>query len=395
MACVESIDKTKNVISNAIVARLAGKIVDFDKTNLTKQALAQAKSRILDTIGVTLAGVPEPCTQILLRTPGVATAPGLSLIVGTDRRTSALDATLVNAAASHALDLDGMPGRHHRVPIVSMLFALAEERKGRGDDLIAAYVIGIETETRLAPALDFHDDKGRHPAFTLGTFAAAGAASHFLKLDPERVAAALAIAASLANSITVDVGAMTKPLLVGQCARNGLLAALLAEQGLDAVANASADHQGFFHVFNGGARSTSNDCSPIGAHHSRSRPQRHVVRSSGTNSKIVPHGHCRASGLLRSSNAWRRSTRSWTSARRHGCCRPARSTSRGRRRSCLLRAASTNRRRRPGCLSGRSAATFRLAAWPVNRPDRPAPVSVIGPPLAQRGNRGGMPGRHP
>ena len=251
MACVESIDNTKNVISNAIVARLAGKIVDFDKTNLTKQALAQAKSRILDTIGVTLAGVPDPCTQILLRTPGVATAPGLSLIVGTDRRTSALDATLVNGAASHALDLDGMPGGHHRVPIVSMLFALAEERKGRGDDLIAAYVIGIETETRLATALDFHDDKGRHPAFTLGTFAAAGAASHFLKLDPERVAAALAIAASLSSRITVDVGAMTKPLLVGQCARNGLLAALLAEQGLDAVANASADHQGFFHVFNG------------------------------------------------------------------------------------------------------------------------------------------------
>jgi hypothetical protein len=61
----------------------------------------------------------------------------------------------------------------------------------------------------------------------------------------------------------------------------------------------------------------------------------------------------------------------------------------------LLRAASTNLRRRPGCLSGRSAATFRLAAWPVNRPDRPASVSVIGPPLAQRGNRGGMPGRHP
>ena len=120
MACVESIDNTKNVISNAIVARLAGKIVDFDKTNLTKQALAQAKSRILDTIGVTLAGVPEPCTQILLRTPGVATAPGLSLIVGTDRRTSALDATLVNGAASHALDLDGMPGGHRRVPIVSI-----------------------------------------------------------------------------------------------------------------------------------------------------------------------------------------------------------------------------------------------------------------------------------
>lgn len=239
MVLVDPTHDANIAMSHSIVARLAGKIRDLDKTTLTKQALAQAKISILDTIGVTLAGVPEPCTQILLRTPGVVTASGASLIFGTDRRTSALDATLVNGTASHALDFGNFgatPG-HHSVPLVSMLFALAEERKGRGDALIAAYVIGAETEMRLARAVEC--DGGWHPASALGTLAAAAAASHFLKLGQERTATALAIAASLAGGIKANFGAMTKPLHAGQCGRNGLLAALLAEQRFDAAADVS------------------------------------------------------------------------------------------------------------------------------------------------------------
>lgn len=242
MALVEPMHEAKIVVSNAIVARLAGKICGFDKTSLTRKALALAKISILDTIGVTLAGLPEPCTQILLRTPGVATAPGPSLIFGTDRRTSALDAALVNGTASYAGDVDASSdtrGGHHTVPLVAILFALGEERKGRGEDLIAAYAIGVETEMRLARAVDLHDDNGRHPASTLGTVAAAASASHFLKLGQERTATALAIAAALASGISAEFGALTKSLHAGQRARNGLLAALLAEQGFDAGADVS------------------------------------------------------------------------------------------------------------------------------------------------------------
>ncbi|MBR1246071.1 MmgE/PrpD family protein [Bradyrhizobium sp. AUGA SZCCT0169] len=125
----------------------------FEKRQLTKGAVASARACILDAIGVTLAGYPEPCTQILLKTPGIATVPGPALILGSSRRTSALDAALINGTASHALDFDdfsGIMGGHHSVPLVSTLFALAEERGGSGEDLIAAYVIGVEVEIRLA-----------------------------------------------------------------------------------------------------------------------------------------------------------------------------------------------------------------------------------------------------
>ncbi len=120
---------------SALAARLAEKICRFGKPQVTRKALQQARTCIIDTVGVTLAGLPESSTQILLRTPGIATAPGQSLIFGTDRRTSALDAALVNGTASHALDYDDFNsvfGGHHSVPLVSALLALAEEL-ARGD----------------------------------------------------------------------------------------------------------------------------------------------------------------------------------------------------------------------------------------------------------------------
>lgn len=238
-----------------LLQELARRVLAFDKRQLTARAIFQAKAGILDTIGVTLAGYPEPCTQILLKTPGVATAPGSALIFGSARRTSVLDAVLINGTASHALDFDdfsGIMGGHHSVPLVSTLIALAEDRGGSGLDLIAAYVVGVEVQIRLARAVNFHHyDKGWHPTSTLGIFGTAAAACHLMKLDQAQTTMALCIAASMASGLKANFGTMTKPLHVGQCCRNGVLAAFLAERGFDAATDAFEHRQGFLNVFNG------------------------------------------------------------------------------------------------------------------------------------------------
>jgi 2-methylcitrate dehydratase PrpD len=88
-------------------------------------------------------------------------------------------------------------------------------------------------------------------ASTLGVHGAAAAACHLLRLDARRTATALAIASSLACGIKANFGTMTKPLHVGHCARNGLFAALLAEQDFTANAGEFEHNQGFLDVFNG------------------------------------------------------------------------------------------------------------------------------------------------
>ena len=241
--------------SSALACQMADKICGFDRQHLTPHALACARTAIIDTIGVTLAGHAEACTEIVRRVPGVGAASGPALVFASRQRTSALDATMINGVASHALDYDdfsGAMGGHQSVPLVSLLFALGEERAASGLQILLAYTVGVEIEIRLARAVNFHHyDKGWHPTATLGTIGAAASASHLLGLDEARTATALAIAASLASGIKANFGTMVKPLHVGQSARNGLFAALLAEGGFDANAEAFEHHQGFLNVFNG------------------------------------------------------------------------------------------------------------------------------------------------
>src|SRR6516225_8784190 len=158
--------------SLTLATRLAERICAFRPEQMTARALSQSRTAIIDTIACTLAGIREPCAALLLGTPGVAEAPGEALVFGTDRRTSALDATLVNGTAAHALDYDdvsGVMGGHHSAPVTAPIFALGEELKLSGRRALAAYIIGVETEVRLSRAVNFHHyDKGWHPTATLG-----------------------------------------------------------------------------------------------------------------------------------------------------------------------------------------------------------------------------------
>lgn len=240
---------------DTILEQMAAKICGFDLSAISPEAYRLAKTAIIDTLGVTIAGASEPCTTLLLETPGVATAPGTCSILGTRRQTSALDATFINGTASHALDYDDFSqpmGGHQSAPLVAPLMALAEEHSLSGRQLLQSYIVGIETEIRLARAVNFyHYDKGWHPTATLGVFGAAAASAHLLGLKPQQVTTAMAIAASFASGLKANFGTMVKPLHVGQCARNGLLATLMAQVGYDANPAALEHQQGFFNAFNG------------------------------------------------------------------------------------------------------------------------------------------------
>lgn len=238
-----------------VLEDVAAQILDFDVTTMSPTALRVAKAGIADTVGVTLAGIPEPCTQILLATPGVADAPGPCRIFGTKTRTSALDATLVNGVASHALDFDDFSdvlGGHQSVPLVPALFALADAHEITGEALLAAYVVGFETEHRFARAVHpHHYDKGWHPTATIGIFGTVAVAARVLALTTAQTTNALAIAASMASGLKANFGTMTKPLHVGHSGRSGLMAALLAKNGFEANPGAMEQKQGYFNVFNG------------------------------------------------------------------------------------------------------------------------------------------------
>src|ERR1700692_4038752 len=142
-----------------LATQIAERIHALRYEDIPREALDWTPRAFGDPVGGTLAGIGEEGPRILLRVPGIAAAPGPALILGTDRRTSVLDAALVNGVACHALDYDdvaGSMGGHPSAMLVPALIPLAEMLGSSGRDLVTAYVVGFETECRIARGVHHH-----------------------------------------------------------------------------------------------------------------------------------------------------------------------------------------------------------------------------------------------
>ena len=139
--------------------------------------MTQAKRALLDTIGVTLAGHGEAAGQI---TAFVKDAGGhqAAAILGTSLYTSPALAALANGTLGHALDFDDVVARGHpSVPVVPAVLALGQAGSS-GEDVITAFVIGVEVEAKIGKAMtSAHLRHGWHPTATIGTLGAVAAAA--------------------------------------------------------------------------------------------------------------------------------------------------------------------------------------------------------------------------
>jgi len=230
-------------------------------------ARAAASRALLDTLGVTLAGASQPAArsvQRVIEQDGV----GPCRVFGTAARASAGNAALANGTAAHALDYDDMcfvSLAHPSAPLVAAALAAAEATGASGRTLLDAYVVGFEIEGRLGRAMNpRHYQRGWHCTSTLGTIGAAAAASRVLGLDATAAGHALAIAASEASGLKENFGTMVKPLHAGLAARNGVLAAKLAQAGMTASAAAIDGPQGFLAAMDSEQRSLDGVAGDLG-----------------------------------------------------------------------------------------------------------------------------------
>jgi 2-methylcitrate dehydratase PrpD len=160
-----------------------------------------------------------------------------------------LTAALVNGAAGHALDFDDTHmtmGGHPSVPLIPAILALSESIGADGRQLLESLVVGVELESRLGAMLGGqHYAIGFHSTGTIGTFGAAAACAHLLRLDEDAWLRALGLAGTQAAGLKSGFGTMAKPLHAGRAASNGLLSALAARNGFTANPAIIETQQGF------------------------------------------------------------------------------------------------------------------------------------------------------
>ena len=235
--------------------QIARFIVGTDYDNIAAEAVRLAKDAILDGLGVTLAGSTEPASVIITRYVmelGGATQAG---VIGSGFKAPASLAALANGTMAHALDYDDvlvLMSGHPTVPVLPVVLALGEMGHSPGKDVLAAYIVGVEVEGRVGSGIGRrHYAVGWHSTATLGALGAAAAASKLLGLGVAETRMALGIAASEAGGLRQNFGTMTKPFHAGNAAKNGIIAAMLAEKGFTADESILETPFGFCAVLGG------------------------------------------------------------------------------------------------------------------------------------------------
>jgi 2-methylcitrate dehydratase PrpD len=237
---------------NPYALQLADWVSTLAYDDLPDDVIEASKLRILDVIGLALAGSGTPLGRSTRAAASVLSPPGPARIFGTGERVGVGTAAFANAAQAQALEFDDTHNEsivHMSSPSVAAAFAFAETRVVAGRDLVLAIAIANEISCRVgcvAPG-QFHK-RGLHPTALFAPFGVTYAIGRLLGLDPASLASAAGICGSSAAGLLecwAD-GTQTKFLHSGSAAQSGITAALLAANGATGPARVFEGRFGFF-----------------------------------------------------------------------------------------------------------------------------------------------------
>ena len=229
--------------------KIAGFIVNTNYSNIPREVVATAKRTALDCVGAALAGVTEPVSRTITGYVTKLGGPPHASVFGAGVKASVADAALANGSIAHALDYDdcGVKIGHPSVLVLPAVLSLGEYLGASGQDILTAYILGLEIEGKLALHADFKLMQARlnHQTW-YGSIGAAAACAKLLKLDVTKMRMALSIAANFACGLSANHGSMAGAMAAGNACRNGVVAALMAQAGITANANIIEAKNGFY-----------------------------------------------------------------------------------------------------------------------------------------------------
>ena len=227
-------------------------IVETEFEEIPEDAMANGKKHVLDGFGLAVSGSASemgPRMRQYLRTLGFE--GGTASVIGSAMKVPAGFAALANGVSIHAHDFDDTGGNGHpTVTVLPPAFALSEAGRRSGRDLLLAYHIGVEVESRLAAAVA-GDNNAFHGTPLYGSFGSAAACARLRGLDATQTANALGIVATRGAGLRANFGTMTKPLQVGSASSAGVEAAELASLGWTAATDIIEAPLGFFKATGG------------------------------------------------------------------------------------------------------------------------------------------------
>jgi len=218
-----------------VTRKLARFVHDLRISDVSQHVVDQTIRVIRDTLGTMLAGATLPEIKGLAEKANVLGGAGRSTLMGRKEKTTAHFAALVNGTGAVSLELDEgnqYAINHPGVHLFPAAFALAEDRKTSGPELLTAFLAGYEVAVRVGRAT--HLREAVHPFGTHAIIGTAAAACRLLKLDIEEIVEALNLAAGIciaSSQTAANAGASVRNLVTGLTNHHGLLAPIFVRSG--------------------------------------------------------------------------------------------------------------------------------------------------------------------
>src|ERR1700722_1606927 len=234
---------------------LVGFVSGLRHDALNDEVRHYARRHLMDTVGVMIAGAGgDVATRAEAMLASVRPAGGVA-VPGRARHADLLDTAFLGGTAAHGIELDDgyrQGSVHPGCAVVPAVLAVGYHMGASGKAIIEAVVAGYETAIAIARAC--HPElrrRGFHPTGACAVLGAAAAVAKLRGLPAPQIADAIGIASSSAAGLFafVNGGADIKRLHAGHASREGLQAALLAEQGVQGPPEVIESRDGFMQAF--------------------------------------------------------------------------------------------------------------------------------------------------
>lgn len=222
-------------------------VSDTNIDSLNSATLTAVRDVTLDTLGAMVAGSRQPenaafASRIARRSPP---ATATATIFGHRLKADPMNATLVNATAGVALEVDEgnrFGGGHPAIHSLPGALALAEEMGASGRGFAESALVGYELESRIGGATKPRFNVHSHGHW--GVIGTAVAAAKLRGYSARQIREVINIAASMspANSWQPAFrGATVRNLYPGRSGHDGLMAVDAYESGFTGLDDAPAD----------------------------------------------------------------------------------------------------------------------------------------------------------
>jgi 2-methylcitrate dehydratase PrpD len=227
-----------------VTPRLARYMVESRDQALPEAVTLACKHRILDTLGAMVSGSRMPPGIMATKYVRALGGEPQASVVGSDFRTTAVNAALANAMCAHADETDDfepVTKAHPGSSVVPTALVMAEKEGRSGQELIRAVTLGYDLGCRLLLALGPDLVRGTHRSAegTASTFAALGAAASLARLDEQQTRFAISYSAQQVSGLwswVKDRDHIEKAFdFAGMGARNGVTAVTMVQAGLTGV----------------------------------------------------------------------------------------------------------------------------------------------------------------